>query len=60
MSEQTVERRVYSIQEVAEMLGISRDLVNDMIREKQIRSLKAGNRRLIPVTAFEEYLASAE
>lgn len=55
-----MEKLVYSVQECADLLGISRDLVHDMIRDKDIRSLKAGNRRLIPKTAVDEYLASAE
>jgi excisionase family DNA binding protein len=55
-----MERIAYSIQEFADMLGVSRDLVNDMLRDQQVKSLKAGNRRLIPATAIDEYLASAE
>lgn len=55
-----MERIAYSIQEFADMLGVSRDLVNDMLRDNQVKSIKAGNRRLIPASAIEAYLATAQ
>ena len=53
-------RLAYSIQEVAHMFGVSRDLVNDLLASGQLRSVKVGKRRLIPVDAVEEFLDTAE
>jgi len=40
-------RLAYSPDEAAELLGLSRELLNDLIRSGEIRSTKAGRRRLI-------------
>ena len=42
------ERLAFSIQEVAEALGVSRDIINDMIQSKQLRSLHVGRGTLYP------------
>lgn len=59
MAGELMERLAYSIQEFADALGVSRDLVNDMLKLGQVKSLKAGNRRLIPAAAVKEYLDTA-
>ncbi len=41
------ERLAYSPEEAAELLGISRELVHDLLRTGQLGSVKAGRRRLI-------------
>ena len=41
------ERLAYSPAEAAELLGISRELVHDLLRTGQLGSVKAGRRRLI-------------
>ena len=41
------ERLAYSPDEAAELLGISRELVHDLLRTGQLGSVKAGRRRLI-------------
>jgi excisionase family DNA binding protein len=40
------ERLAYSPDEAAELLGISRELVHDLLRTGQLGSVKAGRRRL--------------
>ena len=40
-------RLAYSPDEAAELLGLSRELLNDLIRNGDIHSTKAGRRRLI-------------
>lgn len=50
----------YSVAEAAEALGVSRDLVNSMIADGRLHSLKLGTRRLIPVSAMETLLGTHE
>jgi excisionase family DNA binding protein len=51
------ERLAYSPEEAAELLGISRELVHDLLRTGQLGSVKAGRRRLIGKHHLEEFLA---
>ena len=51
------ERLAYSPDEAAELLGISRELVHDLLRTGQLRSVKAGRRRLIARHHLEAFLA---
>ena len=51
------ERLAYSPDEVAELLGISRELVHDLLRTGQLGSIKAGRRRLIGKRHLEAFLA---
>jgi excisionase family DNA binding protein len=51
------ERLAYSPEEAAELLGISRELLHDLLRTGQLRSVKAGRRRLIGKHHLEEFLA---
>jgi excisionase family DNA binding protein len=54
------ERLAFSIQEVAEALGVSRDIVNDLVHSKQLRSLHVGRRHLISRQAIEDFIAAGE
>jgi excisionase family DNA binding protein len=49
---------VYRVEEAAEALRISRDAVYELIRSGQLRSFKVGRRRLVPIDALTEYVAS--
>jgi excisionase family DNA binding protein len=51
------ERLAYSPDEAAELLGISKELVHDLLRTGQLRSVKAGRRRLIAKRHLEAFLA---
>jgi excisionase family DNA binding protein len=51
------ERLAYSPDEAAELLGISRELVHDLLSTGQLGSVKAGRRRLIGKHHLEEFLA---
>jgi excisionase family DNA binding protein len=51
-------RLAYSPDEAAELLGISRELVHDLLRTGQLGSRKAGRRRLIAKHHLEAFLAS--
>jgi excisionase family DNA binding protein len=50
-------RLAFSPHEAAELLGISRDLVFDLLRTGQLKSVKAGRRRLISRANLDAFLA---
>jgi len=52
-----VRRMAYSPDEAAIALGISRDLVDELVRAGRLRSVKAGHRRLIGIRQIEAFLA---
>jgi excisionase family DNA binding protein len=54
------ERLAYSPDEAAELLGISRELVHDLLRAGQLGSVKAGRRRLIGKQHLEAFLARGQ
>jgi excisionase family DNA binding protein len=54
------ERLAYSPDETAELLGISTELVHDLLRTGQLGSVKAGRRRLIGKHHLEEFLAGGQ
>jgi excisionase family DNA binding protein len=50
------ERLAYSPDEAAELLGISKELVHDLLRTGELGSVKAGRRRLIGRNHLEALL----
>jgi excisionase family DNA binding protein len=47
----------YTVDEAIEVLGISRDLVYDLMREGRLRYVQVtGRKRLIPADAITEFL----
>ena len=53
---QHVERLLYTPEEAAKALAISRALVYDLVNRGEIRSLKIGASRRITPTALDEYI----
>ena len=51
------ERKVLTVDEVAEKLGICSQLVRRQIKKGVIPCVKVGDRYLIPIVAFERWLA---
>jgi excisionase family DNA binding protein len=49
---------LYRVDEAARALRLSRSVIYELIRSGQLRSVKQGTRRLIPVSALNEYVAS--
>jgi excisionase family DNA binding protein len=49
---------VYRVEEAAKALRVSRDSIYELIRSGQLRTIKVGARRLVPVTALTEYVES--
>jgi len=51
---------LYSVEEAAEALRLSRSRIYELIRSGKLRTVKAGRRRLVPVAALDEFVAMAE
>lgn len=51
---------LYGVDEAAIALRLSRSLIYELIRSGRLRSVKQGRRRLVPVSALEEYVDSLE
>ena len=54
-----MEKLVYSIQEAADLLGISRSYVYEMVRNGTIPSLELGKKRVIPKVKFNQWVKGA-
>ncbi len=50
-------RILLTVEEAAEVLTISRWKVFELIRTRQLRSIKIGGLRRVPRSAIEEYIA---
>ena len=46
---------MYRVEEAAEAMRLSRSRLYELIRSGQLRSVKCGRRRLVPVSALAEY-----
>lgn len=53
------ERLAYSVDEAAQITGLSRDLLYDQMRAGKLAYLKIGRRRLISRRSLEAFLAQA-
>lgn len=53
------DRLTYTVDEVAEMLGISRGLAYEMVRRGELPSIRLGRRLLVPCRAFHRWLEEA-
>jgi excisionase family DNA binding protein len=60
LSAANVPALLYRVDEAATALRLSRTAIYELIRSGRIRSVKCGRRRLIPVAAVQEYLASLD
>ncbi len=53
------QRAALSVEEAAERLGVSRSLLWKMVNQGTIRTVRAGHRVLVPVSAVEEFLSAS-
>ena len=53
------ERRVVSVTEASQILGIGRNLCYEAIRRREIPSIRCGKRILVPVEALNRFLSQA-
>ena len=56
----SVQPLLYDVQEAATALRLSRSVIYELIRSGQLRTVKQGRRRLVPVAALVEYVSSLE
>ncbi len=55
--ERTAERLAYSVDEAAQITGLSRDLLYDQMRTGRLAYLKVGRRRIITREHLEAFLS---
>ena len=53
------QRVALAVEEAAERLGVSRSLIWKMVNQGTIRTVRAGHRVLVPVSAVEEFLSAS-
>jgi excisionase family DNA binding protein len=58
-SDQLTDRLAYSVEEAAQVTGLSRDLLYDEMRAGRLAYLKVGRRRIITRQHLEAFLAQA-
>lgn len=51
-----MEKLLLSVEEAAEVLGVGRSTVYDLVRMQLLQSVKIGARRKIPVDACREFI----
>ena len=51
-------RRAVSVDQAALFLGVGRSLAWSLVREGKLRSVRAGHRVLVPLSAIDEFLAA--
>jgi excisionase family DNA binding protein len=51
---------LYTVDEAADALRLSRSAIYELIRSGRLRSVKSGRRRLVPVAALSEYVAALD
>ena len=56
-SDQLTDRLAYSVEEAAQVTGLSRDLLYDEMRAGRLAYLKVGRRRIITRQHLEAFLA---
>ena len=49
--------KAVSVTDAAVLIGIGRSLAWELVREGKLRSVRAGHRRVVPLTAIDEFLA---
>lgn len=53
---ETIERKAYTITEVATILGISRSYAYEMAKQKKFPILELGKRMIVPKKKFDTWL----
>ena len=60
MQARQLERKAYSVQDVADMLSVSTDVVYKLVKAKKLPHKRLGERILVPVPLFEAWLERQE
>lgn len=56
MNTDTVEKRVYSVMEIAKILNISKTFAYELVKEKHFHSIKIGSAIRVSKKSFDEWL----
>ncbi len=56
----TVTPVTYNVNEAAQALRLSRDMIYQLIRSGRLRTVKVGRRRLVPVTALDDWIRAQD
>ena len=56
MTTPSAQRLLLSVEEAAELLGVSRTTVYDLLRTRALASVRIGRCRRIPLHALKEYI----
>ena len=51
-----IEQRVTSVEGAAQLLGVGRTTAYELVANGSLRSFKVGARRLVPLTAIDEFV----
>ncbi|WP_329411927.1 helix-turn-helix domain-containing protein [Nocardia vinacea] len=57
--EVAVQNHLLEVNEACEQLRIGRTLFYALVRDGQIKTIKAGSRRLVPQSAVDEFIATS-
>jgi len=60
MQANTVPKLAFSVEDAAEVAGVSRATLYAEIKSKRIETFKIGSRRLISLSAIEKYIRARE
>lgn len=53
-------RKAYNVTEVADMLGVSVDVVYDLVRANQLPHKRLGRRIIVPASSFSDWLDNVD
>jgi excisionase family DNA binding protein len=59
MTVTTVDALAFNPDRAAEMIGLGRTKTYEVIRTGELRSIKVGRRRLVPLSAITEFLSQS-
>jgi len=60
MKETSMTKLLLNVDEAAEVLGISRSKLYELLRDRQVASVKVGGLRRITMTALNQYVESLD
>lgn len=56
MANSTLEKRVYTVEEIMDMLGIGKNAAYELVKSGKFHFVKVGNHYRIPKSAFDKWL----
>lgn len=56
MTNSTLEKRVYTVEEIMDMLGIGKNAAYELVKSGKFHCVKVGNNYRVPKSAFDKWL----